>query len=251
VTREALVNSPPNDGRYLHGAGKGRVTVAQKTPDWQQRSYQTQQLDEVLPAYGGLNDVYISQNRFWGSRRTVSSLAQLSAMFVDLDYYKNPDLANMHPLGVTEIALEELQRAKIPHPSLAIATGRGLALTWRHDPVPRAVLPKWNLCQDHIFKALRRLGADPSARDAARVLRLVGSRNSKSDTIVEGIWEEQGDTIWDFDALTDEMLPLSREDLEERRARQRENRENREKLVAKGARKPSKGRADPGKGLTP
>jgi hypothetical protein len=53
VSNEALVNSPPNHGRYLHGAGKGRVTVAHKNPDWKQRSYQTQELDEVLPAYGG------------------------------------------------------------------------------------------------------------------------------------------------------------------------------------------------------
>ena len=66
MIREALVNSPLNHGRYLHGAGKGYVTIACKTTgSWQQHSYERGQLDQVLPAYSGVSDVYISQNRFW------------------------------------------------------------------------------------------------------------------------------------------------------------------------------------------
>jgi len=75
VIREALVNSPLNHGRYLHEAGKGYVTIACKTSGpWEQHSYTTHELDQVLPAYGGVDDVYISQNRFWGAR-AVSRLA--------------------------------------------------------------------------------------------------------------------------------------------------------------------------------
>jgi hypothetical protein len=83
VIREALVNSPLNHGRYLHEAGKGYVTIACKTSGpWEQQSYTTHELEQVLPAYGGVDDVYISQNRFWGAR-AVSRLAQLSALYVD------------------------------------------------------------------------------------------------------------------------------------------------------------------------
>ncbi len=46
-------------------------------------------------------------------------------MYTDLDYYKIPDLSEMHPLGVLELAFENLERARIPRPSLGIATGRG------------------------------------------------------------------------------------------------------------------------------
>jgi hypothetical protein len=54
VIREALVNSPLNHSRYLHGAGKGHVTIACKTSGfWEQHSYTTQELDQVLPAYSG------------------------------------------------------------------------------------------------------------------------------------------------------------------------------------------------------
>ena len=239
---QVLVDSPLNHGRYLHDKGEGHVTLAQKVQelapddDWQQHSYPLGELHEVLPAYGGLDDAYISQNRFWGPR-SVARLAGLSAMYADLDYYRVPALEGMHPLGVMDLAFEDLQLARIPRPSLVVSTGRGLALVWRHDTVPRYVLPKWKLCQDHIFEALRGLGADPVARDAARVLRLVGTRNSKSGTIVRTIWEETGEGSWDFSDLADEILPFSREQLEELRAEQCPHWESGEERSSKDGRK--------------
>lgn len=211
MIREALVDSPLNHGRCLHDAGKGLVTVARKIPGkWEQHSYPTQQLYEILPAYGGVQDAYISQNRFWGPR-SVSKLAQLSALYADLDYYKIPALAEMHPLGVLELAFEALEQSKVPNPSLAVATGRGLALIWRHNPVPHVVLPRWRLCQESIYMTLKSLGADSQAKDAARVLRLVGTRNSKSGTLVETIWQDPGDEVWEFDGVANEILPFSRQ----------------------------------------
>jgi hypothetical protein len=148
---ETLVNSPLNHGRFLHGAGEGHVTVARKVPglpssdNWEPHSYPTRKLYEVLPAYTGVYDAYISQNRFYGPR-AMSRLARLSSMYADLDYYNVSDLEGMHPKSVMDLAFEDLQRAQIPHPSLVVATGRGLALVWRHEPVPRNVWPKWKCC---------------------------------------------------------------------------------------------------------
>jgi hypothetical protein len=222
LIREAPIGSSPlAHAQCLHGTGKGYVTVARKIDlkppsDWHQHSYPAEKLYEILPAYGSLSDVYISQNRFYGSRKS-SRIAELSALFTDLDYYNIPDLRWMHPLGVLELALENLQRARIPRPALGIATGRGIALVWRHEPVPGYVLPKWNRCQKEIYEALEDLGADPAALDAARVLRLVGTYNSRSGALVESIFEDL-DYVWDFGDLADEILPLTREEYEERRA---------------------------------
>jgi hypothetical protein len=56
-------------------------------------------------------------------------------MYTDVDYYKRPELAETHAAGVLDLALEYLVRERIPYPSLAMATGRGLALVWRHKCV--------------------------------------------------------------------------------------------------------------------
>ncbi len=194
----------------------GRKTSRRPPLDWYQHSYPLDELPEVLPHYAGADDAYISQNRFYGSR-SVARLAQLSSLYADVDFYTRPDLAAMHPRGVLEEALAVLERAKIPRPSLAVATGRGLSLVWTHEPVPRSALPRWSACQRRIHDALKHLGADPLAKDAARVFRLVGTRNSKTGIAVEALWVDPAGP-WEFGDLADEILPLSREQLEELRA---------------------------------
>lgn len=249
-SKEPIGSSLLAHARYLHGSGNGKVTVSQKTDleppdDWIQDSHSLKQLYEVLPAYAGLNDVYITQNRFHGSRAN-NRVAELSAMYSDLDYYKITDFARMPPKAFfEEFASDVLLRAKIP--SLAISTGRGLALVWPHEPVPGHVLPKWARCQQHIFEALKELGADPGAKDAARVLRLVGTYNSKSGTLVQTVFENLGE-VWEFGDLADQILPLPQEQFDEHRAR---SRENGGKPLPKTSRRASKRRQDGEEGFTP
>jgi hypothetical protein len=240
-TKDSIGSSILSHAGYLHGAGKGKATVGHKSHSeaWVQHSYSVEELYKVLPTYAGLNDVYITQNRFYGSRAT-DRIAELSALYSDLDYYKIPDLADMHAIGVLDLALDALLRAKIPVPSLALSTGQGLALVWRHEPVPRHVLPKWARCQQVIFKALEPLGADPGAKDAARVMRLVGTYNSKSGKLVESIFENL-DEVWGFGELAEEILPVSQQQFEEQHARRRENGE---KLFSGAPRRASRGRQD-------
>lgn len=247
VLRQTSVNTPLAHARFLHGTGKGCVTIAQKNGPhrpWEPHSYPLEKLIEVVPAYGGGTDIYLSQNRFYGPRK-LSRLAELSAMFSDVDYYRIPGLEEMHPLGVLELALEALERADIPRPSLAIATGRGLALVWRHEPVPANARSRWDVCQDRIFKTLKHLGADSAAKNATTVLRLVGTYNSRSGTLVETIWMDPEEDVWGFDDLANEILPLSREEARERRAKRRAERARRK------AERPSKGQPKAGKGFTP
>jgi hypothetical protein len=106
--------SPLAHARYLHGAGRGNVTICHKvglgpepSSEWNQNSYPVEELHEVVPAYSGLKDVYISQNRFYGSRK-IDRVADLSSLYTDLDYYKRSKLASMHAEGVLDLALEAL-----------------------------------------------------------------------------------------------------------------------------------------------
>jgi hypothetical protein len=203
----------------------GHIALAQVVGGrWNEQAYTVRELPDVLPTLAGQDDVYLTANRFWGWRR-ISRLAHMGSLYADLDFYKRPELSGMHPLGVLEDVMVSLEGARMPMPTVAIATGRGLVLYWIHSPVPRAALPRWNACQRELWRVLQPFGADAGARDAARVLRLVGTRNSRTGAIVEAIspsWD-----VWSFEDLAEEILPLDRGELADIR-------------VQRAARRPSK-----------
>ena len=201
------IASPADHALALHEGGRGRVTIAHSLSGkrWHERSIQVSDLDYHLRHLVGARDIYITQNRFFGPRRRVANLAQLDALFCDLDFYKIAELVGIDPARVVDMAMWALARAGIPTPNFALNTGRGLALIWLHSPVPRPALPRWRLCQQRIHNVLRSLGADPMATDAARVLRLVGSVNSKSGCFVKPLWPVL--PTYEFDYLADQILP--------------------------------------------
>jgi hypothetical protein len=209
-------------GALLHGRFPGEATghVAVATNGsgerWREKVYAVCELPEVLPYYAGRSDVFLSIQRFWGWRR-IAQLAQCGALVVDVDFYKKEKLAGSHPLGILEDCRIALEAARKPQPSLAIASGRGLNLLWFHEPIPRGALPRWNACQKELWKVLRPQGADRSALDAARVLRLVGSQHSGVGVSVEAL-TPTGD-VWEFDSLADEVLPLTRAEVMDLRIR--------------------------------
>jgi len=182
---------------------------------WKEYPVSVKDLPYVVGYLQGHKDVYISQNRFFARLRRIATLGQLDAMWADLDYYRNPELAGLHPLKVLELALERLRGEGIPEPSFAVFTGRGLVLVWLHYPVPRAALPRWNACQQRLYEVLKDFGADRLARDAARVLRLIGTMNSKTGVLVEAL--TPAEDPWPFDRLADAILPLTRAEIRDLR----------------------------------
>ena len=203
--------TPTDHGEILHGAGQGVATVAIRHGSrWVERRLPLADLGYTLRQLADQADIFLSQNRFW-NRRLITQLAEADALFADLDYYRLPDLTGAHPWHILELALHALLEAKIPSPSFAVSTGRGLALVWLHTPIPRAALPRWNACQRHIWQTLKHLGADRCALDAARVLRVVGTRHSGTGARVEAL-TPTGE-VWPFDTLADEVLPLPRAEL--------------------------------------
>lgn len=98
---------------------------------WRETSVPVQDLSYAVRQLAGKLDVYLTQNRFFGRRRLVTRVAELDALFVDLDFHQTAH-AGSHPRQVLELALGMLKVAKIPCSSLAVSTGRGLALVWLH-----------------------------------------------------------------------------------------------------------------------
>ncbi len=139
----------------------------------------------------------------------------MGALFADLDYYGRPGLAGEEPGRVLELALGTLSMAGVPAPSIAISSGRGMYLIWLHSPIPRAALPRWRACQERLKDLLAPLGADPKARDAARVLRVVGTRHRRAGATVEALTTAREASS--FDELAGRILPYTRAELRDMR----------------------------------
>jgi DNA-binding transcriptional regulator YiaG len=113
--------------------------------------------------------------------------------------------------------LELLREAGMPEPSLVLCSGQGLYLTWLHYPVGWKEIPSWQDCQYKLWRILKPLGADPRARDGARVHRLVGTMNSKNGGPVYALrdagprrpFEELAASILQADLVEDEEQPVA------------------------------------------
>ena len=150
----------------------------------------------VLSAQKQGLDRYISVNEFYGWR-CVRDLKSLRSCFVDID-------------GVYDFqwVMEAVENAFLPTPTMAVFSGRGTHLYWQIDAMPRSSLPLWQQVQDEIVRRMtaapEALKVDPVVKDCTRVLRLVGSVNSKNLQEVRGLviteWR------WDLETLAYEVL---------------------------------------------
>lgn len=213
-----LIQKPEEHVAILHPYADGvhgLVTVARRDQGrWLETRLKVPELPWAVRELAGAPEIYLSQNRFKGSRK-IAHLWQLDALWVDLDFHKVAQWADKPPESMWELCKDVLEAEGIPRPTLTVATGRGLALVWTHQPIPRPALPRWNACQQRLYRAFKPLGADRGALDAARVLRIVGTQHAKSGQLVRAL-TPTGDS-WDFDALADELLPLTRGELSDLR----------------------------------
>ena len=191
----AGLHSPADHGQLLHG-GKRHGTVL----IWQQQKSKKQwikvepqhDLAQVLSEQFGHPDRYMGVNEFDGWR-LVKLLRSLRALFVDLDEQRD-----------IFAVLDALQRAGLSEPTLYVESGRGLHLYWLLEPVPPKALPVWQAVQDRLIEVLTPLGADSSARDCTRVLRIVGSMNGKNGEEVRG-WI-LSNRVWTLREISAEVL---------------------------------------------
>jgi hypothetical protein len=202
-----------------------------------QTAHRLKDLDVALLRVNRSQDTWISQNEFFKPNRQVVNLWRLTVLFVDLDTYKVPDIANMPEQWQVEKLLRHCQAAGIPQPTLVVHSGRGLQVKWvLSQPIPRRALPRWKAVQDELCRLLLPLGADLNARDASRVLRVVETVNSKSQTRAHVVFwsktdgpgtsrHDNGAVLYDFEALAASVLPMLRTHLQAREKLRDEQRE--------------------------
>ena len=73
-----------------------------------------------------------------------------------------------------------MNQNKIPEPSMIADSGRGFHLYFRIKNAPKQAIQTFQELEDYLYYQLKELGADLSATDSARVLRLPGTINSRN-----------------------------------------------------------------------
>ncbi|WP_217358864.1 hypothetical protein [Ruegeria arenilitoris] len=181
--------------------------------------------DGILASLHSLQDrtSFISLNRFFGSRRN-ANLACLNALYVDFDFHKEPDWRAGTADAVQAAIAGHLLIRGVPEPSFFLQTGRGLAAIWMIQSLPPAAQTRWQAAMRALVDLLAPFGVDRAGTDPARVFRIPGTRNEKSDRVVR---VSGGDCRrHDFDALADEIFVAAgrptRSELDARRQQQKE-----------------------------
>lgn len=116
--------------------------------------------------------------------RDKKHVSRLKWLYMDLDTYKSlyHKLSNEQIVGLLEADHFGID---VPYPTYVIDSGRGMYLLWKIDENILAE-PRWINVQEYLHSRLIEYGSDRAVvTDTARVLRCVGSINSKSGKEVQ------------------------------------------------------------------
>lgn len=207
----------PLEGRVLPPSGWWWLVQIPRRGFVRQSQYQLNQLASVLAAKGKGVDVYMSQCIFRKTSRSAVDLTHITHAYVDLDVYNTEVMSDGKGIDiVARMVLLECDDFGIPKPSCIIHSGRGLYLKWFwRQPVPSSEAGRAVAINKALVQFFRDFGADRAAVDMSRILRVVGSVNSRSGNRVEVLWTNDvgGDVLrYDFNTFADEFLrpPLAR-----------------------------------------
>nr|WP_207747410.1 DNA-binding response regulator [Clostridium perfringens] len=146
-------------------------------------------------------NIYITLNTFYKPCRRLENIKELNTLFIDLDYYKTGKTRNQVLMDLEKNYFNQ----SIPIPNYVIDSGRGMYLIWIINAVPSKALPLWKAVQEYLYNQLKCFGADRQALDATRILRVPGSINSKSKTVVNIL--DEYEYIYDLREIQNEFLP--------------------------------------------
>ncbi len=215
---------------YHNLRGAGFTCLVTPGGQKRQRSFKLSALPERLEYVRKQGiDAYIAQNVFWRPNRKAQFLWKLTSHYVDLDTYKVPELQALSAERLCARLLAECEERGIPEPTVIVYSGRGLQAKWvLASPQPKQALPRWKAVQQELCRRLASLGSDRKALDASRVLRVVGTPNTKSGEKVRVVHRARIPTMgasllgngavgYDFEVFAETLLPLTRDEVQSKR----------------------------------
>lgn len=195
------------------------LNTARSGERMQQRSYMVDQMPFVLANIDKDVDSYMSQAFFRQRNRRALNVEYVTHSYVDLDTYNCPHLAGFTRDQILYKLLAYCDDEGIPVPSYIVFSGRGIYLkwAWKHC-LPRKAVGRLVAVNKCLVGKFSYFGADPKAVDVSRILRVIGTTNSKSGERAKIIYENKvgGETVtYDFDLFADEVLPYTRAQIQE------------------------------------
>ena len=197
--RNALKLNKMNYIDNIHSRSKGWITrsVIDKK-GYSQWHYKYAELKDLDMSD---ENIYITLNTFYKPCRRLENIKELNTLFIDLDYYKTGKTKDQVLMDLEKNYFNQ----SIPIPNYVIDSGRGMYLIWIINAVPSKALPLWKAVQEYLYNQLKYFGADRQALDATRILRVPGSINSKSKTVVNIL--DEYEYIYDLREIQNEFLP--------------------------------------------
>ncbi|EOU1715578.1 DNA-binding response regulator [Clostridium perfringens] len=197
--RNALKLNKKNYIDNIHSRSKGWITrsVIDKK-GYSQWHYKYAELKDLDMSD---ENIYITLNTFYKPCRRLENIKELNTLFIDLDYYKTGKTKDQVLMDLEKNYFNQ----SIPIPNYVIDSGRGMYLIWIINVVPSKALPLWKAVQEYLYNQLKYFGADRQALDATRILRVPGSINSKSKTVVNIL--DEYEYIYDLREIQNGFLP--------------------------------------------
>lgn len=149
------------------------------------RFYDVSDLARLEHTLAGATDTYIAQATFDQHKRREVNVSSIQTLFVDLDIYN----VGISPEDAMSRITSMFDSIGIPDPTITtVSSGRGLYVKLPlEEAVHKKDLMDWKTVQQGLVNFLSPLGADAKVKDAARVLRAVGTINGKNGSPVEVI----------------------------------------------------------------
>jgi DNA-binding CsgD family transcriptional regulator len=207
------------EAALYHRAGPAFVAYCYVDPEhgWRTEMIRAVEIPELLRSrVASDRDGYLSIAQFTRAQRRVVNLATIGLGFVDLDTYRT-GLSDCTETEIVDRLLAACTLYGVRPPSLVLASGRGFYAKWIFSTaIDARALVRWQMVEEMLIAKLSQFGADSAAKDGARVLRLVGTTNTKSGAPVRVIYETRvaGEiATYDFEDFSRRVLPADRDDL--------------------------------------
>lgn len=160
------------------------VVLANQSSRWEQWGFKTNEINfNFLSSFLTLENCYMSVNNFIAPIRQNTKCFQINALFVDLDYYKNPKYKNKTCAEMIEI-MRKKGLFKDLEPSFFVDSGNGMYIYYLLENTLNGQMESmrklWDAMEEKLIEKFKDFEADSQASDLSRVTRTPGSDNPKT-----------------------------------------------------------------------